>query len=484
MRVVVTGGGGYVGYHVGWALSQGGHDVTLLDLQPPDPEWRETAPRALWDALPRGFWGEGQQHPGSLEFVRGSVTDFKILERHFQGASAVVHSASYGMSGREQLPPHAPLQEKVNVEGTREVIRAAVRALVYTSTYNVVFGGRQIAEGDESLPFFSLHAHTDHYSRTKTIAEMLVLMADGKCGPPACHSLPPALQQGHASSPGTPQPCLRTCALRMNGVMGLGEKKHTRRVMNAIRSGLLILAYGRKEGLVDFIGIQNVVQGHVKALMALLREQSFSTQDFPATLPSPCKIVSCERLDSTDFSSSLSDGSCSVTSSDTSGSLIPASLSRISSSSVTSSLSPGSYPLVSGQAFFISDSAPVSHFEYFRPLFEGLGYSFPAVTLPLCVILLVAYLQEFVYCLVHRFLPFTPFVTPAEAYKSGVTHYCSCRKATRAFDYFPTRPNDLKQVVEYYRAQGCTKTHKTGIVSLLPLALFFILPVFILLIVL
>ena len=54
MRVVVTGGGGYVGYHIGWALSRTGHDVALLDLVAPDPEWEETAPHALHDALPDG----------------------------------------------------------------------------------------------------------------------------------------------------------------------------------------------------------------------------------------------------------------------------------------------------------------------------------------------------------------------------------------------------------------------------------------------
>ncbi|KAG0711677.1 Short-chain dehydrogenase/reductase family 42E member 1 [Chionoecetes opilio] len=384
MRVVVTGGGGYVGYHVGWALSRGGHHVTLLDLTPPDPEWADTAPRALWDVLPQ---------------------------------------ASYGMSGREQLSPHAPQQEKVNIEGTREVIRAAltakVRGLVYTSTYNVVFGGRQISGGDETLPLLPLHAHTDHYSRTKAIAEMLVLMADGKCGPPA---LP---------SPGPPHPCPAPPQdLLPQDEWGHGSggeethsphhQRHQYYYPNAFlslhRSGLLVLAYGRKDGLVDFIGIQNVVQAHVKALVALLKEQTSS-------------------------------------------------------------------PLVCGEAFFISDSAPVSYYEYFRPLFEGLGYSFPAFTLPLGVILAVAYLQAFTYCLVYKYLPFTPLVTPAEAYKSGVSHYCSNRKAARAFHYAPTRPNDLSQVVEYYRRQGCTKGHRTGLVSLLPLALFFILPVFVLLIV-
>lgn len=60
MKVVVTGGGGYVGYHVGWVIARGGHEVTLLDIAAPDPEWATTAPEALRDALPDGgSWVEG-----------------------------------------------------------------------------------------------------------------------------------------------------------------------------------------------------------------------------------------------------------------------------------------------------------------------------------------------------------------------------------------------------------------------------------------
>ena len=54
MLFAVTGGGGYTGYHIGWKLSEGGHDVLLLDIKPPDPVWEETAPQVLYDALPSG----------------------------------------------------------------------------------------------------------------------------------------------------------------------------------------------------------------------------------------------------------------------------------------------------------------------------------------------------------------------------------------------------------------------------------------------
>lgn len=418
MKVVVTGGGGYVGYHVGWAIARGGHEVSLLDVAAPDPEWATTAPEALHDALPDDFW-TGEVSQGSLEHVMCDVTDLTSLTRLMKGAAAVIHTASYGVSGKEQLSPHFDQQERVNVEGTRAVLSAAlatgVRALVYTSTYNVVFGGEEVRAGDESTPIFPLHAHADHYSRTKAIAEMLVLMANGRVGAAAGSS--PALD-GPSAPPAAP---LRTCSLRLNGVMGLGERRHSRRVIEAFRSGLLIFTYGRKDAIVDFVGIQNVVQAHVKAMVALLREQTAAPSEASPGPPS----VPCDPLSPPCSSSS-----------------------------------------VAGHAFFISEGRPVNHFEYFRPWFDGLGHAFPVLNLPFAFILAFAYLQEFVYRLVYWLFPFTPFVTPAEAYKSGIAHYFSCRKAELMFGYRPTRPNDQTQAVEYYVRKGYVRSSPKGMSTL------------------
>ncbi|XP_042864501.1 short-chain dehydrogenase/reductase family 42E member 1-like [Penaeus japonicus] len=420
MKVVVTGGGGYVGYHVGWVIARGGHEVTLLDIAAPDPEWATTAPEALRDALPDGFW-PGEVKQGSLEHVECDVTDLTSLTRLMKGAAAVIHTASYGVSGKEQLSPHFDKQEKVNVEGTRAVLSAAlatgVRALVYTSTYNVVFGGKEVRAGDESAPIYPLHAHADHYSRTKAIAEMLVLMANGRRNVAGASSSSSSSEDPSASS----ATLLRTCSLRLNGVMGLGERRHSRRVIDAFRSSLLIFTYGRKDAIVDFVGIQNVVQAHVKAMMSLLGEQTLvPCQTSPGPSSVPCDPLS----------------------------------------------PPCSPSTVSGHAFFISDGKPVNHFEYFRPWFEGLGYDFPAMNLPFVFILVFAYLQEFVYRGVHRVFPFTPFVTPAEAYKSGIAHYFSCKKAEAMFGYTPTRPNDQTQAVEYYVRKGFSKSKSAGLSTL------------------
>ena len=262
------------------------------------------------------------------------------------------------MSGREQMPPYWDKVEDVNINGTRNVIEACarnqVRALVYTSTYNVIFGGKCILGGDEKLPYFPLHRHVDHYSRTKSIAEQLVLTSNDRRG-------------------------LKTCALRLAGVIGPGESRHLPRVVTAIRNGWVRFNYfDQHGGLVDFISLDNVVQGHVKAALKLIESPSNS---------------------------------------------------------------------IGGEAFFLSDGRPVNNLQYFRPLIEHLDRPFPTLRLPMWFLHVLVYFVHFLYSFVYRLFDFVPFLTPAELYKTGVTHYFSIEKARSTFDYNPTRPNDLSDVI-------------------------------------
>ena len=125
-----------------------------------------------------------QNLPEGIKFVCGDIRCLADVETAFQDAekvACVFHVASYGMSGREQL--NKTQIEEVNVGGTENILRAClergVPRLVYTSTFNVIFGGQVIRNGDESLPYLPLHLHPDHYSRTKSIAEKKVLEANG-----------------------------------------------------------------------------------------------------------------------------------------------------------------------------------------------------------------------------------------------------------------------------------------------------------------
>lgn len=73
---------------------------------------------------------------------------------------------------------------KVNIEGTKNVIRAAlaenVRAIIYTSSAGVVFNGSDLINVDETAPV--PRGTMDAYNETKAEAERLILEANGKNG--------------------------------------------------------------------------------------------------------------------------------------------------------------------------------------------------------------------------------------------------------------------------------------------------------------
>ncbi|KAM6352938.1 short-chain dehydrogenase/reductase family 42E member 1 isoform 1-T1 [Alca torda] len=193
-----------------------------------------------------------QTVPEGIKFMQGDVRCLSEMEEALRDVICVFHIASYGMSGREQL--NRKLTEDVNVKGTENVIQACksmgVSSLVYTSTYNVIFGGQIIENGDESLPYLPLHLHPDHYSRTKSLAEMKVLEANG-------------------AELGNGKGVLRTCALRPAGIYGPGEQRHLPRIVSYIERGLFKFVYGDPLSLVEFVHVDNLVQAHMLASEAL-----------------------------------------------------------------------------------------------------------------------------------------------------------------------------------------------------------------------
>lgn len=202
--------------------------------------------------------------PEDVVFVQGDVREYAHVERAVAGVDCVFHIASYGMSGREQLNRH--LIEAVNVQGTQNVLKACVEhgvsRLVYTSTFNVVFGGQEIVNGDESLPYLPLHLHPDHYSRTKSMAEMAVLKANGT-----------ALHDGSG--------VLRSCALRPAGIYGPVEQRHLPRIVGYIEKGIFRFVYGDASSLVEFVHVDNLVSAHVLAAEALTAEQQHRSAGQP-----------------------------------------------------------------------------------------------------------------------------------------------------------------------------------------------------------
>ncbi|XP_028258254.1 short-chain dehydrogenase/reductase family 42E member 1 isoform X2 [Parambassis ranga] len=226
---LITGGCGYFGFRLACSLHKKGAKIILFDTVPPN-----------------------QEVPEDIVFVRGDIREYAQVEKVITGVDCVFHIASYGMSGWEQLNKH--LIEAVNVQGTQNILRACtehgVSRLVYTSTFNVVFGGQVIENGDESLPYLPLHLHPDHYSRTKSLAEMAVLKANGT-----------VLKDSHG--------VLRTCALRPAGIYGPGEQRHLPRIVGYIEKGIFRFVYGKASSLVEFVHVDNLVSAHELAAEAL-----------------------------------------------------------------------------------------------------------------------------------------------------------------------------------------------------------------------
>jgi nucleoside-diphosphate-sugar epimerase len=93
-----------------------------------------------------------------------------------------VHTVFHVASIVDLSPFVAPRMADINIEGTRTLLAACrdhgVSFFVYTSSIDVVFSGKPVANGDETLPRIS-SPELCPYGWTKAEAEKLVLAADG-----------------------------------------------------------------------------------------------------------------------------------------------------------------------------------------------------------------------------------------------------------------------------------------------------------------
>ncbi|MGA5304084.1 NAD-dependent epimerase/dehydratase family protein [Nucisporomicrobium flavum] len=107
MRVLVTGGTGFVGSHTVAALVGGGHEVRLLVRSP--------------DRIAPALRPVGIAEP--VDHVVGDVTDRGCVERALDGCDAVLHAAAvYSLDSRA----YAKIKE-TNVRGAETVLTAAVQ---------------------------------------------------------------------------------------------------------------------------------------------------------------------------------------------------------------------------------------------------------------------------------------------------------------------------------------------------------------------
>jgi nucleoside-diphosphate-sugar epimerase len=212
MKILVTGGGGFLGSAICRQLVARGDEVTAFQ--------RSANPDL--DKL-------------GVNIIQGNLTDADLLNRITRDMDAVIHTAAKAGIWGDYDDYYQP-----NVVGTENVIAAcrenAVHKLVFTSSPSVVHGGGDIEGGDETLPYPD--EFSSPYPETKALAEKLVMAAD---------------------SPG-----LRTVSLRPHFIWGPGDNHLLPTLMDRAKRGKIQLPGPEK--LIDTIFIDNAARAHLLAL--------------------------------------------------------------------------------------------------------------------------------------------------------------------------------------------------------------------------
>ena len=151
MKVLVTGGAGYIGAHVAKVLIENSDEVTVLDdLSNSDKKRIQSL---------------------DVDFIEGSIQDAPLVFKALQNIDLVIHCAAH-KSVEESVRNPAKYQE-VNYWGTNtllnEMVKANVKKLIFSSTAAVYGNSVKSPISEDSNP-----QPISIYGKTKLRAEELI----------------------------------------------------------------------------------------------------------------------------------------------------------------------------------------------------------------------------------------------------------------------------------------------------------------------
>ncbi|WP_447762893.1 UDP-glucose 4-epimerase GalE [Sphingopyxis panaciterrae] len=159
MKVLLTGGAGYIGSHVAASLAAAGHDIVCFD----------NLSNSRADVIDRLEAITGKSVPLVVGDIRDRVAVRDAITSH--GANAVIHFAGLKAVGESVAEPLKYYDN--NVRGTLSLIEAMVdcdvRTLVFSSSATV-YGEPQYLPLDEAHPTSA----TNPYGRTKLMVEEML----------------------------------------------------------------------------------------------------------------------------------------------------------------------------------------------------------------------------------------------------------------------------------------------------------------------
>lgn len=214
MRILVTGGNGFVGRHLISTLHARGDTVRVLALPDENTNWLE-------------------QH--GIAIHRGDIRRPEALVAPMEGVDAVVHLAA-------MMDVWRPMDDyrAVNVDGTENVCRAALAAragrVVHMSSSSV-YGMGLGRVADETFP---LKPFRDPYPITKAAADMAVQRMIARDKLPAV-------------------------VIRPDQIFGPGDHLHFGRMADRLRAGRSIIV-GSGNNALPFVYVTDVVHALLLAL--------------------------------------------------------------------------------------------------------------------------------------------------------------------------------------------------------------------------
>jgi nucleoside-diphosphate-sugar epimerase len=221
MRVLVTGGGGFLGRAIIQQLLARGDQVR---------------------SLARGAYPELASL--GVECVQGDVRDAGDTQAACADRDVVFHTAAVAGIWGPWEHFHG-----INVLGTRNVIDACrtrgVPKLVYTSSPSVTFDGTPQENVDEGVGY--ARRWLCHYAQTKAMGEQEALAANDRT--------------------------LSTCALRPHLIWGPGDQHLIPRLIARARSGQL-RRVGDGTNLIDMVYVDNAAAAHLQAAERLTPESA------------------------------------------------------------------------------------------------------------------------------------------------------------------------------------------------------------------
>jgi len=217
LKILITGGGGFLGRHIFKKLLGKGHE--LFSFSRSDyPFYRAN----------------------NIKWIQGDIQNFLQVKNAISGKDVVFHTAS-------KVAPWGRWEDfyKTNVTGTENVIKACqeegVTKLIYTSSPSAVFGKSDLLGVDESTPY--PEEFLAPYGKTKAMAEKMVLKSHGEKG-------------------------LATVALRPHLIFGEEDPHLIPRMLDKAKKNKLFRV-GDGKNLVDIIYVENAAYAHVLAMEKL-----------------------------------------------------------------------------------------------------------------------------------------------------------------------------------------------------------------------